>query len=168
MNLEQLKSLSRPVSVDKLNAEPTAITIEVSEADRTELANAYDVTDIALLKADLDITRRGDLVRVAGTLEADLGRTCVVSLEPLREPINENFAVTYTTDVLDESDGEFEADLDAPEPIEGDALDAGQVVLEQLVLAMAAHPRKEGATPPEDPGQGKESSPFDVLKGLKE
>ena len=167
MNLQDLKTLSRPFIPDKLAAEPPAVSIDVSEADRAELAKAYDVTDISMLKADVDLNRNGDLVRVAGTLEAELGRTCVVSLEPLREVINENFALVYTTAELDEVVGEHEADLDAPEPIEGDIFDAGQAVLEQLVLAMSAHPRKEDAQPPEDPGQGKESSPFDVLKSLK-
>ena len=93
MNLQDLKTLSRPFITDKLDAEPTAVSIDVSEADRAELAKAYDVTDISMLKADVDLNRNGDLVRVAGTLEAELGRTCVVSLEPLREVINENFAL---------------------------------------------------------------------------
>lgn len=167
MNLANLKSISRPFIVDKLDADPIAVTIAVNDEDRAELAKAYDVTDIRVLKADLDISRSADLVRVAGTLEADLGRTCVVSLEPLREPINEQFAVVYTTVAADEVVGEYEADLDAPEPIEGDVLDVGQVVLEQLVLTMSAHPRKEGAQPPEDPKKGQESHPFDVLKSLK-
>ncbi|MEM9840113.1 MAG: DUF177 domain-containing protein [Pseudomonadota bacterium] len=167
MSIETFASLSRPVVVAEISAEPMAVSIEVVDADKAGLAKLYGAEDIRVLKGDLDVIRRGTLVRVAGLLEADLGRECVVSLEPMREVIAENFAVEYTTEPAEEPEGETEADLDAPEPIQGDTLDLGQVLVEQLVLAMDPHPRKEGAEPPEDPGRKPESSPFDVLKSLK-
>ncbi|MEM1380344.1 MAG: DUF177 domain-containing protein [Pseudomonadota bacterium] len=167
MQIDALKSLNRPLALGDLEPEPRHETIEVGADDRSALTAHYDVHDIALLKGDLEVTRHGSLIRVAGTIEADLGRTCVVSLAPLRERIAEDFAVAYTTDIPDVVEGEIEADLDAPEPLEADVLNLGEVLLEQLVLAMDPHPRAEGAKPPEDPGQTPESSPFDVLKSLK-
>ena len=61
---------------------------------------------------------------------------------------------------------EEEEDLDAPEYHGGDMLDLGEMLVQQLSLAMAAFPRKEGAeslaeayAPPEN------TSPFAALKG---
>ena len=167
MKAVNLTSLARTILVADLVDTPDPCHIEVSSEDLAKLAQAYDVEDAAMLRADVEVSRHGSLIRVAGSLEADLGRICVVSLESMRELIAEDFAVQYTMNSLPEAEGELEADLDAPEPLGGDVLDLGDVVLEQLVLAMDPHPKKEGASPPIDPGAGQESSPFDVLKQLK-
>ncbi|GGY49051.1 YceD family protein [Parvularcula lutaonensis] len=168
MTTDELESIHHPIALSDLDSDAKHVSITASEADRRLLAERYDVTDVIALKGDMDVTRHGSLVRVAGSIEAELGRTCVVSLEPMRETIAENFAVDFTTEFSETEEEEVEADLDAPEPLKGDHIDLGDVLLEQLVLAMDPHPRKEGAEAPKDPGAGKESSPFDVLKGLKE
>lgn len=162
------KSLSRILLIEKIEPEAEHFALEADGADRTLLAGRYDIPEISLLKGEMDVMRSGDIVRVAGNIEAELGRTCVVSLEPMRERIEEDFVVEYTTDIPEDTETEVEIDLEAPEPLDSDVIDLGHVLLEQLVLAMNPHPRKEGATPPKDPGAGRESSPFDVLKGLKE
>ena len=167
MNTEELPSLSRPLRVADLDDEPRHEEIEVDADDRARIAKVYGIEDIALMRGNLDVIRSGTLVRVAGLLEADLGRICVVSLEPMREVISDHFAVEYTTEPPPPLEGEREADLDAPEPIEGETLDLGQVLLEQLVLSMDPHPRRDDAVAPEDVGRPLETSPFDVLKGLK-
>lgn len=170
MLARELSSLTRPVRIDSLEDESEHAAIDADADDRERLARHYGIADIAYLRGDLDIERRGAIIRVAGTLEAELGRTCVVSLEPMRETIIEPFAVEYTTAAPPPMapTGEVEADLDAPEPLDADHLDLGDVLLEQLVLSMSPHPKKPGAQPPADPGAGRETSPFDVLKTLKE
>lgn len=167
MTDETLHSLHHRLPIDRLDDEPHRVTIDVTPEDCARLARRFDVLDIASLRGDMDVTRSGSIIRVAGSIEADLGRRCVVSLEDMRERIAEDFAVDFTTEPAPEPDGEIEADLDAPEPLRGDTIDLGDVLLEQLVLAMDPHPRKEGAQPPEDRGAGDGSSPFDVLKDLK-
>lgn len=167
MSTDEFPSISRPLMVSDLDPEPQRFDLEADESDRTAIAERFQLIDVAELKGDIEIARHGAIVRVAGTVTADLGRMCVVSLEPMRERITEDFAVEYTTDAPQAFETEIEAALDAPEPLEGDRLDLRDVLLEQLVLAMSPHPRKEGAKAPEDPGAGDGTSPFDVLKGLK-
>lgn len=159
---------SHQLKLAELDTDPKHVSLEAGEEARTALTKRFDLRDIGMLKGEMDVTRHGSLVRVAGTLDADLGRTCVVSLEPMREEVHETFAVEFTTEFSEPTEAETEADLDAPEPLTGDFIDVADVLLEQLVLAMSPHPRKDDAVAPEDPGAGKESSPFDVLKGLKE
>jgi len=162
-----LGTLNIEIPLGDLDDEPRQQLIDVAAEDREVLAQRLEVEDVAKLVADLEATRHGDLIRVAGSFEADLGRICVVSLDPMRELVNEHFAVEYTTVAEDVSEEEMEANLDAPEPLTGDVLDFGAVLTEQLVLAMDPHPRREGAVPPADPKAGQETGPFDVLKQLK-
>ncbi|MEM9810745.1 MAG: DUF177 domain-containing protein [Pseudomonadota bacterium] len=166
--LMSLASLSKPLDVDQLTTEPEMVHLEVSRDDRAVLAEQLNVLSLDAFSGKLSATKHGDLVRVDGALEAQLGRTCVVSLEPMQETIDETFTAEFTT-ILPESPAadEIEADLDAPEPLKGSTINLGDVLFEQLVLAMNPHPRKEGAVAPQDPGAGQESSPFDVLKALK-
>jgi uncharacterized metal-binding protein YceD (DUF177 family) len=159
--------LSRPVRTDEFSSEPFQVSLGASDEQRREIAERLDIEDVGRFSADLSITKRVSLVTVKGSLKADLGRICVVSLEPMRELIEENFTADFTTEDSGELEGEFEADLDAPEPIEGDMLNLWDVALEQLVLAMSPHPKIEGATAPEDPGAGAKISPFEALKDLQ-
>ncbi|MEE4211231.1 MAG: DUF177 domain-containing protein [Parvularcula sp.] len=160
------KSLSHPVPLDRLDDEPRRASLEASAEDRALLKERYDVESVEFLRGDLAVTRSGDIVRVTGTLKAELGRICGVSLEPMTEHIDETFDVEYRVGAAEDPVGELEADLDAPEPLTSDRIDLGDVLIEQLVLAMSPHPRKDDAQVPEDPGAGRESSPFDVLKDL--
>lgn len=160
-------SISEALNISDLDGEPRRVTLEAAAEDLSALAEHFDVPSVERLKGEMDVTRHGTLIRVAGSIDAELGRTCVVSLEPMRELINENFAMEFTTEVADEAGEDGEGDLDAPEPLSGEVLELADVLMEQLVLAMNPHPRKEGAEAPEDPGAGEGSSPFDVLKGLK-
>ena len=147
--------------------DPVTATLTMSEADRARLAAAFGIPGAEALSGEATAARRGGLIEVEGTVRARLTRECVASLEPMTEEIEEAFAVAYTEEAPRPTEGEVEADLDAPEPIEGGTLDLGAVLIEQLVLAMEPHPRIEGAEPPADPGAGARITPFDVLKQMQ-
>ncbi|MEM6747865.1 MAG: DUF177 domain-containing protein [Pseudomonadota bacterium] len=164
---EPLETLSAAVAIDQLSEDPTERSMTVNADDRHALAQRLDVPGVNALSGTLRAVRHGSLIHIDGRLDADLERICVVSLEPMAESISEDFSTDYTVDVPESLDDDVEVDLDAPEPLDGDNLGFGDVLLEQLVLAMSPHPRKEGAEAPNDPGAVRESSPFDVLKALK-
>ena len=166
----ELPSLSNVVNVDHLDeGKPCAVCLKAVDEDLTNLARFLDLPGIKYLGGEFVTLKGGSLVTIKGRLKAELTRRCVVSLEELTEEIDEEFVVTYTTEPESghKANEEVEADLDAPEPLEGPELDLGDILLEQLVLAMDPHPRKEGAEPVEDPRAGEKISPFDVLKDLK-
>ncbi len=69
----------------------------------------------------------------------------------------------------DEGGGELDLDPDADDPpdvLEGDKIDLGAYVVEDLSLAIDPFPRKPGAAF-EAPDTGAEISPFAVLAKLK-
>lgn len=161
------ESFRRVVEVSRLApGVPVTTELTMSEADRAALADDYGVPGVQSLAGEALAARRAGLIEVEGRVRATLTRQCVASLEDMDEVIDEAFTAVFTEHAPEAAEAEAEADLDAPEPIEGGRLDLGQVLLEQLVLAMAPHPRRPGAEAPADPGAGARISPFDALKTL--
>lgn len=162
------ESFRKIVDVSRLApGAPVTADMVMSEADRSLLAKDFGVPGVRKVKGEALAARRAGMIEVEGRIEAELTRQCVVSLENMTEDIAEDFTVTYTEQASQPDEDETEADLDAPEPIEGGRIDLGAVLLEQLVLAMAPHPRKPGAEAPLDPAAGARITPFDVLKDLQ-
>ena len=165
----ELSTFTAPVHLDQIGDEPVTKRLEADEADRATLAAFLDIPAITSLAGEASILRSGSLLTVTGHLDAVLERMCVASLEPMTETIGEDFAVTFTQDAeAPDEDEEVEIDLDAPEPLWGASLDLGDVLIEQLVLSMDPHPRKEDAEPVADPKAGEKISPFAVLGQLKD
>ncbi|MGV6819810.1 MAG: YceD family protein [Parvularcula sp.] len=160
---------SEAMDVTGLDREGRAFSLKAAGEDLAALAEFLGAVAVKKLMAQGQVSRHGDLVRVSGTVDADLVRQCVATLEPVEELIKEPFEVTYSTaPPRPESREELEADLDAPEPLDGPILDLAHTAIEQVVLAMSPHPRQKGVDAIADPGAGVTISPFDVLKGLKD
>ena len=100
-------------------------------------------------------------------------QTCVVSLEPVVADITEPFVIHYAAGQPAEGDEEVLVALEedeSPEPLVGGAIDVGEAVTQQLVLALDPYPRKPGAVVPAaaaPPTQPAENGPFAALAALK-
>ena len=135
---------------------PVTAELAMSEPDRARLAEAWGVPAIASLAGEVLAARRAGLVEVEGRVRAELTRECVASLEEMSETVEETFLALFTDDPGAAREGEVEADLDAPEPVEDGR------------LALDPHPRKEGAEAPSDPRADEKVTPFAALAQLKE
>ena len=151
--------------------------LKASAAQLSELASLAGVRDIKDVRATLDLTPiSGERVHVTGRVTATVGQTCVVTLDPIDNVIDEPIDVTFappsqiptTAKVIAKEEGE-DADIpDPPEPILNGAIDLGQLATELLFLGIDPYPRKPGAvfeSPKEaiDPDE----HPFAALKALK-
>ncbi len=139
---------------------------------RAGLAALAGVTDMPRLEAALDVVRHGDGLRVTGRVSATVGQTCVVTLEPLQNEVEEPIDVIFapaTGDVAAAEDlaGEALAGREPPEILSDGAADVGAVAAEFLLLGIDPYPRKPGAEfkPPADTGAA--ASPFATLAKLK-
>ena len=85
-----------PVAVDDIPETGLHIEVEAPAEVRAQLVKLANLRDLSHLSAVFDLTRRGGGVHVAGQVKARIGQTCVVTLEPLEndldEPINILFA----------------------------------------------------------------------------
>ena len=151
--------------------------LDADEAVRKAMAEVAGVREVLSAHASLDVTpKSGGRFHVAGNVRARVGQTCVVTLDPIEndidEPIDLIFAppeqIPQLADLVDDAaDGDAETP-DPPEPIEGGIIDLGRLATDALFLAIDPYPRKADAvfehevTPP-DP----EDHPFAALKALK-
>lgn len=165
--------LSRQVSV----AEPPAAPIEIvaNQAERTALAAAYDLVGVKALSATVGVSAApGGGVIVEGRVIADIVQTCVVSLVPVDEHIDETFQVRFVRDPgnLPKVGAEVVVDPAAPDPpelLEGPTIDIGELAEEYFVLAIDPYPRAPGAALPADvvdDTESPEDSPFAALAKL--
>ncbi len=176
--MSDLDLLPRPVELGEIGEGTTRI-VTATPAELQAIAEAFNLRAIRSLNADVRFTPVGrtDYV-VEGRVRAEVVQSCVVSLVPVDESIDEPFSVRFSRKArVAEADlgsgAEIRVDLstgEPPEPLVGSSIDLGPVILEHLVLAVDPYPRAPGAQlPPEaatslDPD---DSNPFAALAGLK-
>lgn len=147
--------------------------LEANADARQAIAEIAGVREIASAHASFDLyLRSGGRVLVAGKLSARIGQTCVVTLDPIENEIDEQIEVMFAPDeqmppadlVADEDAGEGEL----PEPIVGGVIDLGRLATDVLFLAIDPYPRKLGAVfEPHVAARDPEDHPFAALKVLK-
>ena len=160
--------LQRPVNIARLSREETH-TITADETERTTIADALDLVSLDSLTADVTLRPwRGDGVRIIGTVTASLRQECVVTLEPVATTLAEDFDVRLHPDVVESETVEVDPEApDPPEPLRGDVVDIGSLVLDALILGLDPYPRAPEASF-EPPGEDDpEPSPFAALSALK-
>jgi uncharacterized metal-binding protein YceD (DUF177 family) len=167
--------LSRPVSVAEPPAAPVAVV--ANEAERAALAAAYDLIAVKGLSATVEVSPApGGGIIVEGHVIADIVQTCVVSLVPVDQHIDETFSVRFVRDPgkLPKVSVEVVVEPDAPDPpelLEGPTVDVGELAEEYFVLAIDPYPRAPGAALPADVADnddGPADSPFAALAKLAE
>lgn len=167
--------LSLPVDAIHLPADP--VTVAATEAERAALAAAYDLVAVDSLAAEATLTPgpRGSVL-VEGRVVADITQTCVVSLVPVGQHIDEPFSFRFVrpADAVPAprvgSEVVIEADApDPPEILDGPTIDVGRLAEETFVLAIDPYPRAPGAALPEAATADDDraaDSPFAVLAKL--
>lgn len=139
------------VPLKELTGEPVAFDLQASAADLETLRRRFDLVGLADLRATGAIhpLRGGAGLKVEGRLRAEVTQNCVVTLEPVIQRIDEAFALEFgaTGDIVDAASGDLVLlpEQEQPEPMPENGLDVGELVAEQLALAIDPYPRKEGA-----------------------
>lgn len=147
----------------------------VAEAEtRDAIARMAGFRELPRLEASFDLApHSGGGLRVTGRVSATVGQTCVVTLEPLTNEVEEEIDLLYmppaaaaTAAVDDEAETEAEPKWDDPEPLIGGAIDLGALATEFLVLGVDPYPRKPGAVFEAPRDNRPEPGPFAGLAGL--
>jgi uncharacterized metal-binding protein YceD (DUF177 family) len=160
------------VRLDEVGEAGRHVDLEASEATREALAKPAGVDAVEQLTANFDLTRRGrDGLRVNGRVIGTVRQTCVVTLEPVTNEIDEAIEIEFVparenADVTDEV--ELTASADEREPLLDGTVDLGALATEFLILGVDPYPRKPGVafeTPKPDPDAG--VHPFAALAALQ-
>jgi uncharacterized metal-binding protein YceD (DUF177 family) len=150
--------------------------LEASAAERAAMAAVAGLREISSAQASLDVTPiRDGRVHVVGRVSARVGQTCVVTLDPVDNDIDEAIDLIFApasqirelAESVDDTEGEAEVP-DPPEPIVDGAIDLGRLATDALFLGIDPYPRKPGVVfePPAVPVDP-EDHPFAALKALK-
>lgn len=158
----------------ELNAKRTR---EASEEERIELARELDIPACDALKVVYTLTPLGKgRFRFAGTLDAAVTQTCVVTLEPVPARVSEPFSVEFGPAELleDETVVGGEREISAVpdiEPIAEGRIEIGTVVFGVLSAGLPAYPRAPGAAfdwvDPKASADPEAEKPFAALAKLK-
>jgi uncharacterized metal-binding protein YceD (DUF177 family) len=163
---------SVPVAVEDIPDTGMHVVIDAPPAVRAEVGELAGLRDLPQLSAVFDLTRQGSGVQVTGQVNARVGQTCVVTLEPIEnvvaEAVDLKFAATSGSEAAPKRARKRPLDGDEPpEPLFNGRLDLGALATEFLILGIDPYPRKEGVefAPPKDENPGEH--PFAALQSLK-
>lgn len=157
---------SRPLVLARIPQAGREVVLRASPAECAALAKRFAIAAVDRLEATLLLRPEpGGGVMVTGRLRADVVQACVVSLEPVPQRVDDPVELRLLapgTDLSDDPEGPDEI------PIEGDAVDLGEAMAEQLSLALDPYPRAAGAELPGAEGaQGAAQGAFGALAALR-
>ena len=151
---------------------------EAGEASRAAMAKVAGLREVMSASASFDLQlKSGGRVHVTGEVHARIGQTCVVTLDPIENAIDEVVDLIFAPPeqirtlaaLVDEAaQSEDEEVPDPPEPIVDGVIDLGRLATDVIFLAIDPYPRTRDTVfePPReivDPAD----HPFASLKTLQ-
>ena len=166
-----------PVAVAQIPDTGLQRAFEANDAVRTAMADIAGLREIMAASASFDLKlRSGGRVHVTGEVHARIGQTCVVTLGPVENDIDEMIDLMFAppeqipslSALTEEAAASDEEIPDPPEPIVNGVIDLGRLATDALFLAIDPYPRRRDAAfePPSkiiDPSD----HPFAALKVLQ-
>lgn len=165
-----------PVIVADIPEDGQSFNLEADAETRAAIAETAGLRDLPQLVARFDLTHQGaGGLHVVGHVSATAGQTCVVTLEPLLNPVEEDVDMLLMpqTDIprpLADTERQSAhppagAKWSDPEPLVGGIVDLGALATEFLILGLDPYPRKPGAVfePPRE--SAPDGGPFAALAG---
>ena len=167
-----------PIAVEDVAETGQHLDLSASADVRAAVARVAGLRDLPRLEANFDVTRHGAAgLHVVGRVSATVGQTCVVTLEPLSNEVDEAVDLLFAPapsreqQAIGPAEGEKEDNVseswDKPEPLVGGQVDLGALATEFLILGLDPYPRKPGAVFRPPPHATPEESPFAALGALK-
>lgn len=151
--------------------------IVADETARKAMAEVAELREVISAHAEFDVQpKRDGSYHVTGQVQARIGQTCVVTLDPIEneiiEPIDVVFAppeqIPEMSDLVDDAEEGDEETPDPPEPIAGGFIDIGRLATDALFLGIDPYPRKADAVFEQQvEAPDPENHPFAALKALQ-
>lgn len=168
-----------PVTVAQIPETGLHREIEASPRERAAMAEVAGLRELVSAHASFDVTpKSGGRVHVAGRVRARVGQTCVVTLDPIENDLDEEVDLVFAppeqvrqlADLIEQGQDSEDVEVpDPPEAIVNGVIDLGRLAADALYLAIDPYPRKPGAVfEAEVTAPDPEDHPFAALKALQE
>ena len=165
---DTVPEFSRLVPLARLGFAPFRQKIEATLSEREKLSRRFDLLALDRLKAAVELRRQGDQVVVLeASFEAVFVQSCVVTLEPVAGTICDHFTLVYGPAEAEPGVASHGEDA-AFEPLNGDVIDIGEAVAQELSLSLPAFPRHPDAKTDGEALAQPTGSPFISLARLRQ
>jgi uncharacterized metal-binding protein YceD (DUF177 family) len=165
----------RPVAPKEIGPDGLDMKIEADPDERERLTKRFELLSLDRLVAQLHlrVAPTGISVRVSGRFQARFAQECIVSLEPVVLDVDEALEAEFGPAA---AETEILVSIEGPEPTEplhDGRIDLGELVAQNLAVALEPYPRKSDAELPEwtetteKTGQYARERPFSVLAALR-
>jgi hypothetical protein len=164
---------SVPVALADVPETGRHFDLSADERTRSAIARLAGLRTLPRLEAAFDVTRRGrDGLRVVGRVSATVGQTCVVTLEPVDNEVDEqvdlSFAPARAAPIADPGQTAVEmAGGEQAEALVSGTVDLGAIAVEFLILGIDPYPRRPGVVFEAPPADDRSAHPFAALAALK-
>lgn len=166
----------RIIAPDRLGGPKVAESLEASPDERAQVARRLGILAVDRLEAALVVKNLGaGLYRVEGSWEAEVQQACVVTLEPVADSLSGHLEAAF--EARDASAGRGGSEVvvepegaDPAEILPDEGIDLGELVVQELAVALDPYPRAPGAEVPaayRPPEVDEDTGPFAALKALK-
>jgi uncharacterized metal-binding protein YceD (DUF177 family) len=133
---------SRIVPLAQLSARPFSQRIEATAEERDRLSRRFDLLSLDLLVAEVELRRQSsEVILLEAEFAAEFEQCCAVTLEPVRGAVSDRFSLVYGPAPEEEQEIALTSDEPAFEPLEGNSIDIGEAVAQELSLALPEFPR---------------------------
>jgi hypothetical protein len=166
---------SVPISVNEVPESGRHLDLVADGQVRERIASLGGVGSVPRLEAAFDVMPHGhDGLQVTGRVWATVAQTCVVTLAPIENTVEEAIDVVFAPPAVAPEFGQNDgppavtvAD-DAPEPLVNGMVDLGVLATDYLLLGIDPYPRAPGATFEAPAAVADEGAhPFAALAALK-
>lgn len=142
-----MSEFARPVRLDEIGTAPATRRIAADAPERAAVAARLGLLELARLEAGASVRRVTQGVEVTGEVEADATQACVLTGLPVPARVREPFSLRFVAGAAAAPGADdielADADLDLL-PLDGGAIDLGEVAVQTLALALPAFPRAHG------------------------
>jgi uncharacterized metal-binding protein YceD (DUF177 family) len=138
---------SRLVALAQLSTRPFRQRIEATAEERQRLSRRFDLISLDRLEAEVELRRQSpEVILLEAEFAAEFAQCCAVTLEPVRGAVSDRFSLVYGPAPEEEQEIALTTDEPAFEPLDGNSIDIGEAVAQELSLALPIFPRDPEAT----------------------
>lgn len=169
------KKFSYPLKIADLKQNEYKFLLDADAAELVDISEILQVEKVYGFHAEIKIypNIREHMLRVWGTVQAELELKSVITLENFRKKYNIPFELYFDTAATYKDLRELGADINAevPDIVENGIINLADIAIEQVALQIDDYPRAEGEVfefqvPSEETAEVKHN-PFAVLQKLK-
>ena len=147
------------------------LTAERDERSALSTRFGLKAIDVFNLIVKIKRLRKKNAIRLRGQLYASVVQSCIVSLVPIKNTVEEEFEIIFREE--NQIDRTGSEDVDELEPYFDDIIDIGEIASGELALAIDQYPRAPGISdevvePYLRKQDDLESKPFGGLAALKQ